>query len=166
MIIVACAHNNVERIHADVGAASHTRRNDEVGLVAVNHFHSSDGCIHLSDAALLHNKLVGKWLSVVVFALSVQVANYEVFSVFSLGMTVVEQCAQLREFLVHRNDDANFHFLSLSFSLVFRCKVTKKNWDEQTLSLHVFPIHIFFDCSQVHQRVGPLILDCQDNSEF
>ena len=45
-------------VEVDVSASSHTRRDNEVWVIVVNHFHRSDGAVHLSDAALLHHHLV------------------------------------------------------------------------------------------------------------
>lgn len=58
VIYTVGSYHHFGNIEVDVSASSHTRRDDEVWVVIINHFHSSDGAVHLSDAALLHHDFI------------------------------------------------------------------------------------------------------------
>ena len=91
-------------VEADVGSTCHTRRDDEVGMIAVYHLHGTYGTVHLSYAALLHDDFV-----------SSDGSCHEVFMVSVLSLAVAEQCLELRELLVHRNDNSYFHTVKMLF---------------------------------------------------
>ena len=60
-------------VEVDVCATSHTRRDDEIGMVVVYHFHGTNGTVHFADAALLHDYFIVANLS-----------NHEILVVLSL----------------------------------------------------------------------------------
>jgi hypothetical protein len=62
----------------------------------VDEFHGTDGCVDLANATLQKNETG--------FA---QLSDHKVFVVMPLHTSVSEQRLELRELLVHRNDDSD-----------------------------------------------------------
>ena len=105
-------HDHVEWVERNIGTAGAARGDDQVRRVVVDHFHGTNGSIDFANATLLHDDLG-----------LTNISPDEILVMMTLGLRLVEQCLELRELLVHCDNDANLFHLSMIFVSLCACNI-------------------------------------------